>query len=173
MFLTGIEDYHYQIRRTVILRDNQDIYLAYMDGNYEEHVENQSAANGCLQSWAREAQIYAVSSITGCQIRVATQNSTLCYSTLKDLVENGMKIHLWHDQDHFKLLIPIHNHGHNKCGQQELPKATAGEESRGLQIERSDAEENLCCFEMSGGGQRRELELEEGEKKESNKVKGN
>ena len=91
-FLTGIEDYHLQIRRTVTkhMRDNQDIYLAYVDGNYEEHVENQSAADGSLQSWA---QIFAVSSITGCQIKVATQNSTLCYSPLTDFVKNGVDIH--------------------------------------------------------------------------------
>ena len=173
-FLTGIEDYPLQIRRKVTkhMRDNQDIYLAYVDGNYEEHVENQSAADGSLQSWATEAQIYAVSSITGCQIKVATQNSTLCYSPLTDFVKNGVDIHLWYDQDHFKLLIPIHNHGHNKCGQQELAKETAGVENRELQIDRSDAEENYCWFEMSGGGQRKEPELEKGQKKESKKVKG-
>ena len=173
-FLTDIEDYHLQIRRKVTkhMRDNQDIYLAYVDGNYEEHVENQSAADGSLQSWATEAQIYAVSSITGCQIKVATQNSTLCYSPLTDFVKNGVDIHLWYDQDHFKLLIPIHNHGHNKCGQQELAKETAGVESRELQIDRSDAEENYCWFEMSGGGQRKEPELEKGQKKESKRVKG-
>ena len=42
-------------------------------------------------------------------------------------------------------------------------------ESRGLQIDRSDAEENYCWFEMSGGGQREEPQLEKGQKKESMK----
>ena len=96
----------------------------------------------------------------------------LCYSPLTDLVKNGVEIHLWHDQDHFKLLIPIHNHGHNKCGQQELSKETDGVECGRVQIDRSDAEENYCWFEMSGGGQREEPELEKGQKMESKKVKG-
>ena len=90
---------------------------------------------------------------------MATQNSTLCYSSLKDLVEIEMEIYVWHDQVHFKLLIPIHNPGHNTCGQQELPKKTAGVESKVLQSKRSDAEDNFCWFELSGGGQRGELRV--------------
>ena len=45
-------------------------------------------------------------------------------------------------------------------------------ESRELQIDRSDAGENYCWFEMSGGGQQEKRELEKGQMKESKKVKG-
>ena len=71
-----------------------------------------------------------------------------------------------------RTLIPVHDHGHNKCKQQELAKETVGVESRELQIDRSDAGENYCWFEISGGGQPEEPELEKGQKKESKKVKG-
>ena len=70
MFLTGIVDYHLHIRRAVNqAHARQSRYLSSIHhGNYEEHVENQSPADGSLQS---EAEIYAVSSITGCQTKVA------------------------------------------------------------------------------------------------------
>ena len=87
------------------IAENKTVYEAYINGNIDDHLQDQRCADGRTSSWATEAEIYATATLLQIDIFVHEGEQLLKFAPLSGK-SGSATLHVKFGNSHFDFLQP-------------------------------------------------------------------